>query len=126
MKKSRQSKSKQHVPTQSLTPDTQDTLSIRTHTGPLPAPEVFQEYAAIRANLPAIIIDEWLKEMNFRRSVVKSQLRQNAAKIFIVGFFALAIIGLSAWLAYVGEYQLAGAVVVSPLLVRLVGGYLER
>ena len=100
---------------------TTEVQSLKKFEGPLPSPETFIEYRAVKTDLPEIIINEWLKEGETRRTYARSFQAREAVKIAITDIFALGMLAIAGWLAYKEQYALACGVVVSPLAAKILG-----
>lgn len=87
-------------------------------SGPIPDAHTLEGYRSVRADLPDLIIDEWLKEAETRRmlaskeadiaereislkeSVAKNLNRLEWGRLIFGSVFIFAALGVSAWLAY--------------------------
>ena len=113
-------------------------LSVhKTHIGPLPSAKTFIEYRNIREDLPDLIIEEWKKEGDSRRALsekslliqeaaVKSFARRETAKTSIFGIFIIGLLALAGYLTYLGKYEFASALVLSPIAVAIIDNISQK
>lgn len=120
----RKSRRKKALPVATKSTTNSSSVSVemfKSHHGPLPSAETFNGYKQVREDLPDLIIEEWLKEGDTRRTYAVAYTRREAAKLVIVAIFSLGLLCLSGWLAYKGEYGYAVSVAVSPFAAKILG-----
>lgn len=104
---------------------------FRAHSGPLPDAQSFLEYKNIRADLPDLIISEWIKESETRRilqnkqiSIQEKELSQKHVlecwKLVVVSVFCIGMIGIAGWLAYKGAYPAAASLMSLPAIIGVI------
>ncbi|MBQ7609081.1 MAG: DUF2335 domain-containing protein [Desulfovibrionaceae bacterium] len=102
---------------------TKATVSV----SPIPSAEELASYDKIRPGLLELIINDWQENSKCRRTTTEKGMRAKERALFLdsvktaaVVFFMLGLLSLAAYLAFNGEYELASAVVLSPLLIGII------
>ena len=118
----------------------QKTSSIKLTTSkttvsvsPIPPANELEAYSNIRPDLGSLIIQDWQENSKTRRSILDREMKVkekalllDTFKVVAVIVFMITMLGLSAYLAYNKQYELATMIILSPLLIGIIDAIKQK
>lgn len=100
---------------------------------PIPPANELEAYNNIRPDLGSLIIQDWQENSKTRRSILDREMKVkekalllDTFKVVAVIVFMITMLGLSAYLAYNKQYELATMIILSPLLIGIIDAIKQK